>query len=109
LKHVLSKRGKELQGVVELKAKSDMLLLQIKCLGTNPYKVVKMWKTGRWCRWNTKYQCDTLYAEPEAEVMAKVKDEKVYQAETRVGLKGIKYGTAKNTIEDMAFGDGGVS
>ena len=43
------------------------------------------------------------------EVMAKVKDEKVYRAESRVGLKGIKYGTAKNTIEDMAFGDGGVS
>ena len=33
---------------------------------------------------------------------------KVYRLETRVGLKGIKYGT-KNTIEDMAFGDGGVS
>ena len=42
-------------------------------------------------------------------MMAKVKDEKVYRAESRVGLKGIKYGTAKNTIEDMAFGDGGVS
>ena len=42
-------------------------------------------------------------AEPDPEVMAKVKDEKVYRAESRVGLK------AKNTIEDMAFGDGGVS
>ena len=31
------------------------------------------------------------------------------RAESRVGLKGIKYGTAMNTIEDMAFGDGGVS
>ena len=33
-----------------------------------------------------EYQCDILYAEPDAEVVAKVKDEKVYRAESRVGL-----------------------
>jgi len=39
-------------------------------------------------------------------LMAKVKDEKIYRAETRVVLKSKKYGTAMATIEDMAFGDG---
>ena len=105
LKHKLSKRGKELRVVAELKAKSDTLLLLIKCLGMNPYKVVTMWKNYRPLV-PVEYQCDILYAEPDPEVMAKVKDEKVYRAESRVGLKGIKYGTAKNTIENMAFGDG---
>ena len=56
-----------------------------------------------------EYQCDILYAEPDATVMAKVEGEKVYWAEMRLVLKGKKYGTAKNTIEDMAFGDGGES
>ena len=74
----------------------------------NPYKVVEMWKNYRPLV-PVEYQCDILYAEPDPEVMAKVKDKKVYRAESRVGLKGIKYGTAKDTIEDMAFGDGGVS
>ncbi len=41
--------------------------------------------------------------------MAKVKEEKVYRAETRDVLKGKKYGTAKETIKDMTFGDGGGS
>jgi hypothetical protein len=52
-----------------------------------------------------KYQSDTLYAKPDVNVMAKVKDEKVYRAETREVLKGKKYGTSKETIEDMAFGE----
>jgi len=107
-KHVLSKRGKQLRGVAELKAKSDTLLLPIKCGGMNPYKMVEMWKKYRPLV-PVEYQCDVLYAEPDAAVMAKVKDEKVYRAETRVVLKAKKYGTAKNTIEDMAFGDGGGS
>ena len=66
---------------------------------------------GHWKATNEpeKYQCDTLYAKPDANVMAKVKDEKVYRAETREVLKGKKYGTSKETIEDMAFGDGGGS
>jgi len=37
--------------------------------------------------------------------MAKAKDEKVYQAETREVLKGKKYGASKETIEDMVFGE----
>ena len=55
------------------------------------------------------YQYDTLYAKPDAKVMAKVKEEKVYRAETREVLKGKKYGMAKETIEDMTIGDGGGS
>ena len=105
---LLSKRGKELRGVAKLKAKSDTLLLPIKCLGMNPYKVVEMWKNYRPLV-PVEYQRDILYEKPDATVMAKVKDEKVYRAESRVGLMGIKYGTAMNTIEDMAFGDGGVT
>jgi hypothetical protein len=33
LKHILSKRGKRLRGVAELKSKSDTLFLLMKCLG----------------------------------------------------------------------------
>ena len=36
------------------------------------------------------FECETLYAKPDATVMAKMKDKKVYQAETRVVLKGKK-------------------
>ena len=70
--------------------------------------MVKMWK-NYWPLVPIEYQSDTLYAEPDATVMAKVKDEKVYRAETRVVLKSKKYGMVKATIEDMAFGDGGGS
>ena len=104
----MKKEGKNELNSAELKAHSATMLLPIKCLGMNPYKMVEMWKNYRPLV-PVEYQCDILYAEPDPEVMAKVKDEKVYRAESRVGLKGIKYGTAKNTIEDMAFGDGGVS
>ena len=78
------------------------------CLGMNPYKMVEMWKNYRPLM-PMEYQCDTLYAKPDAKVMAKVKDKNLYQAETREVLKGKKYGAAKETIEDMAFGDGGGS
>ena len=56
-----------------------------------------------------KHQCDTLYAKPAVYVMKMVKDEKVYRAETREVLTGKKYWMSKETIEDMAFGDGGGS
>ena len=72
----------------------------------NPYKMVEMWKNYRPLV-PTEYQCDELYAKPDAKVMSKVRDEKIYRAETREVLKGKKYGTAKDTIEEMAFGDGG--
>jgi hypothetical protein len=103
--HVLSKRGKTIYNAAELKAHSATLLLPIKCLGMNPYKMVEMWKNYRPLV-PMEYQCDILYAKPDATVMAKVKDEKVYRAESRKELKDIKYGNKKDTIEDMAFGDG---
>ncbi len=67
--------------------------------------MVEMWKNYRPLV-PMEYQCDILYAKPDATVMAKVKDEKVYRAESRKELKDIKYGNKKDTIEDMAFGDG---
>ena len=102
--HALLKRGKVFNSAAELKAHSAMLLLPITCLGMNPYKMVEMWKNYRPLV-PEKYQCDTLYAKPDVNVMVKGKDEKVYRAETREVLKGKKYGTSKETIEDMAFGE----
>ena len=52
----------------------------------NPYKVVEMWKNYRPLV-PVEYQCYILYVKPDAEVMAKVKDKKVYRVETRVVLK----------------------
>jgi hypothetical protein len=50
-------------------------------------------------------QDDELYAKPDAKVMANVKDEKVYRAESRAVLKAKMYGGVKDTLEDIAFGD----
>ena len=107
-KHVLSKRGKVFNSAAELKDYSATVLLPMKCLGMNPYKMVEMWKNYRPLV-PMEYQCDRLYTKPDATVMAKVKDEKVYRAETRKVIKDKKYGTAKATIDNMAFGDGGGS
>ncbi len=51
-----------------------------------------------------EFQDDLMYAKPDAKMMVKVKDEKIYRAETRIVLKARKHG--KNTIEDRAFGGG---
>ena len=83
-------------------------LLPMTCLGMNPYTMVEMWKNYRPLV-PDKHQCDTLYAKPAVYVMKMVKDEKVYRAETREVLTSKKYWMSKETIEDMAFGDGGGS
>ena len=44
------------------------------------------------------------YAEPDVEIMSKVKDEKLFRAEARKVLKAKKYGDAKEAVEDLAFG-----
>jgi hypothetical protein len=103
--HPLLKKGKAFSSAAELKAHSATLLLPVRCLGMNPYKSVEMWKNYQPLVL-MEYQCDTLYAKPYVKVMLKVKDKKVYRAETREVLKGKKYGMAKETIEDMAFCDG---
>ena len=100
------KKAKIFASAAELKAHSNLLLLPIKCLGMNPYKMVELWKNYR-PMVPVEYQDDILYAKPDSEVMAKVKDEKAYRAETRVVLKGKKYGATIETIEDLAFGDSG--
>jgi hypothetical protein len=53
---------------VELKAHSSALLLPIKCLGMNLYKIVEMWKNYR-PMVPMEYQVDELYAKPDAKVM----------------------------------------
>ena len=79
--HALSKSGKAYNSAAKLQDHSAMLLLPMSCLGMNPYEKAKMWKNYRPLV-PMKCQCDTLYAKPDATMMAKVKDEKVYQAET---------------------------
>ena len=89
--------------VGELRAHSISLLLVIKCSGLNPYKVVEMWK--KYCPMIPfQIQDDALYVEPDAGVKAKVKDEKMFRVESRKVLKAKKYGDAKETVEDIAFG-----
>jgi hypothetical protein len=100
----LSKKSQNFNSALELKAHSSTLLLPIKCLGMNPYKMVQMWKNYR-PMVSIEYQDDELYAKPDAKVMANVKDEKVYRAKSRAILKAKKYGGVKDTSEDIAFGD----
>ena len=71
----------------------------------NPYKMVEMWKNYP-PMVPMEYQDDELYAKPDVKVMATVKDEKVYRAESKAVLKAKKYGGVKDTLEDIAFGDG---
>jgi len=49
------------------------------------------------------FHVDVLYAKPDAAIMAKVKDEKLFRAEARKALKEKKYGD-KEAVEDLAFG-----
>ena len=99
-----SKKSQNINSAVELKAHSSTLLLPIKCLGMNPYKMVEMWKNYR-PMVPMEYQDNELYAKPDVKVMANVKDETVYRAESRAVSKAKKYGGVKDTLEDIAFGD----
>ncbi len=76
----------------------------IKCLGLNPYKIVELWKNNH-PMVPVEFQRDILYAEPDAEIMTKVKDEKIFRGESRKILKAKKYGVAKESVEDIAFGE----
>jgi hypothetical protein len=51
-----------------------------------------------------EFQDDELYAEPDASIKAKVKDERMFRAESRKILKAKKYGDAKESVEEAAFG-----
>ena len=51
-------------------------------------------------------QSDKLYAEPSAEVWAKVKTEKIDRAEFRAKLKVTKYSDDKGWLESLALDKG---
>ncbi len=99
-----SKKSQKFNSAAELKAHSSTLLLPIKCLGMNPYKMVEMWKNYKLLV-PLEYQDDVLHAKPDAKVMAKVKDENNYRAESRAVSKAKKYEGDMDTLEDIAFGD----
>ena len=101
--HIAVKRTKHFNSVGEFRAHCSSLLLVIKCLGLNPYKAVELWKNYRPVV-PVEFHGDTLYAEPDVEIMSKVKDEKLFRAEARKVLKAKKYGDAKEAVEDLAFG-----
>ena len=58
--------------------------------GLNPYKAVEMFTKYR-PNIPVQFQSDELYAEPSAEVWAKVKKEKIDRSEFRAQLKADKY------------------
>ena len=101
--HKVVKKSCKLSNIGELRAHSILKLLVIKCLGLNPYKVVEMWKNYR-PMIPVEFQDDELYAEPDASIKAKVKDERMFRAESRKILKAKKYGDAKESVEEAAFG-----
>ena len=72
-------------------------------MGLNPYKVVEMWKNYH-PMIPAEFQDNELYTELDASIKAKVKDEKMFWAESRKILKVKKYGDAKEAVEDAAFG-----
>ena len=90
--------------MAEIKSYSETVLVPNKCVGLNPYKSVEMWKNYR-PNVPMEFQLNELYAEPSAEVKAKVKDEKIDRSEFRAVLKAKKY-AGKQQIESSAFDDG---
>ena len=72
--------------------------------GLNPYKMVEMYKN--YCPYvPDNFQSDELYAELSAKVWAKVKTEKIDQAEFWKNLKVMKYLDDKERLE-MALDKG---
>ena len=65
---------------------SSALLLPVKLVGLNPYKIIELWKNYRHMV-PVEYHDDVLYLEPDEATKVKVKDEKLYRAETRLVLK----------------------
>jgi hypothetical protein len=84
---------------------SNSLLVTITNDGLNPYKAVEMFTKYR-PNIPVQFQSDELYAEPSAEVWAKVKKEKIDRSEFRAQLKADKYVNDKERIESLAVYDG---
>ena len=79
--------------MAELKSYSETVLVPIKCVGYYRPNIPM------------EYHSNELYAEPSAEVKAKVKDEKSDGTEFRAALKAKKYAD-KQQVESLAFDDG---
>ena len=99
----MMKKGHIFNNPAELNVHLCKLLLPIKSLGLNPYKMVELCKNYQ-PMVPVEHQGNELYLKPDEATMAKVKDEKMYRAETRAVLKVKKYGV-KDVIENIAFGD----
>ena len=84
---------------------SNSVLVTITNDGLNPYKAVEMFTKYR-PNIPVQFQLDELYAEPSAEVWAKVKKEKIDRSEFRAQLKADKYANDKERIESLAVYDG---
>ena len=89
----------------EIANTSNCVLVPIHYAGLNPYKAVEMFQKYRPVV-PEDFHSDDLYAEPSAEVWAKVKKEKIDQSEFRAQLKADKYVNDKERIESLAVYDG---
>ena len=88
------------EAAAELKSYSDSVLVPIKCVRLNPYKIVEMWKNYR-PNILLEFQSNELYAEPSAEV----KDKKSNWSEFRAALKAKMY-AEKLQVKSLTFDDG---
>jgi hypothetical protein len=52
-----------------------------------------------------EFNINALYAEPDGEIMSRVKDEKLFRAESREVLMAKKYRDREKAVKDVAFGD----
>ena len=101
----LRKRSTSKLSRAEIAEISNSLLVTITNDGLNPYKAVEMFTKYR-PNIPVQFQSDELYAEPSAEVWAKVKKEKIDRSEFRAQLKADKYVNDKERIESLAVYDG---
>ena len=84
---------------------SNSMLVMSTNDGLNPYKAVKMFMKYH-PNIPVQFQLDELYAEPSAEVWAKVKKEKIDQSEFCAQLKVDKSVNDKERIESLVVYDG---
>jgi len=101
----LRKRTTSKLSRAEIAEISNSVLVTITNDGLNPYKAVEMFTKYR-PNIPVQFQVDELYAEPSAEVWAKVKKEKIDRSEFRAQLKADKYVNDKERIERLAEYDG---
>ncbi len=101
----LQKRTTRKLSHAEIAEISNSLLVRISNDGLNPYKALEMY-TKYHPNIPVQFQVDELYAEPSAEVWAKVKKEKIDGSEFCAQLKADKYVNNKEQIESVAVCDG---